>query len=98
MLISGGENVYPAEVEAVYREYPGIREVAIVGIPHPTWGEVGRAYIQLEPGFVLDRKNLEEWARERIAPFKLPREVVVEKDLPRTASGKIRKHLLANRS
>ncbi|HIL80479.1 MAG TPA: long-chain fatty acid--CoA ligase [Myxococcales bacterium] len=98
MLISGGENVYPAEVEAVYREYPGIREVAIVGIPHPTWGEVGRAHIQLEPGFVLDRKILEEWARERIAPFKLPREVVVEKDLPRTASGKIRKHLLAKRS
>jgi fatty-acyl-CoA synthase len=97
MLISGGENVYPAEVEAVYREYPGIREIAIVGIPHPTWGEVGRAHVLLEPGFTLDQRTLEEWARERIAPFKLPQEIVVETNLPRTASGKIRKHLLGGR-
>jgi fatty-acyl-CoA synthase len=94
MLISGGENVYPAEVEAVYREHPGIREVAIIGIPHPTWGEVGRAHILLETGYTHDPKSLEEWARERLAAFKMPREFVIEAEFPRTASGKIRKHLL----
>lgn len=98
MLISGGENVYPAEVEAVYREHPSIREIAIIGIPHPTWGEVGRAHILLEPGYTHDPKSLEAWARERLAPFKMPREIVIEAELPRTASGKIRKHLLRGAS
>jgi fatty-acyl-CoA synthase len=97
MLISGGENVYPAEVEAVYREYPGIREVAIVAVPDPTWGEAGRAHLILEAGHVLSERALQEWARRRLAGFKLPREIVIEDEFPRTASGKIRKHLLRGR-
>ena len=96
MLISGGENVYPAEVEAVYREYPGIREVAIVGVPDPKWGETGRAHVILDSGHVLDQEALLAWARQRLASFKLPREIVIEEEFPRTASGKIRKHLLGN--
>jgi fatty-acyl-CoA synthase len=95
MIISGGENVYPAEVEAVYREHPSIREIAVVGVPDPRWGEVGRAHVLLEPGHALDRDALDAWARERLAAFKIPRHYVVEKELPRTASGKVRKHLLA---
>ncbi|MFP6639947.1 MAG: AMP-binding protein, partial [Myxococcota bacterium] len=97
MFISGGENVYPAEVEAVYREHPAIREIAILGVPHLEWGEVGRAHLVLEPGEELDEAALHSWARERLAPFKLPRDYVLEEELPRTASGKIRKQLLTGR-
>ena len=94
MLISGGENVYPAEIETVYREHPSIREIAVVGIPDPTWGEIPRAHILLEPEMTLDPDSLEQWGRERLAAFKLPRKIVIEEDFPRTASGKIQKHLL----
>jgi len=94
MLISGGENVYPAEIEAVYREHPAIREIAVVGVPDPKWGEVARAHILLEANQSLDTDQLEIWGRERLAAFKVPRRIVIESDLPRTASGKVRKHRL----
>ena len=94
MIISGGENVYPAEVEGVYREHPGIREIAVVGVPDDRWGEAGRAHLLLEPGIDFDRDALDAWARERLAAFKIPKHYVIESDLPRTASGKIRKHAL----
>jgi fatty-acyl-CoA synthase len=94
MLISGGENVYPAEIEAVYREHPSIREIAIVAIPDERWGEVPRAHILLSEGAQMDVGALRAWGRERLADFKLPRQFIVESSLPRTASGKIRKHLL----
>jgi len=94
MIISGGENVYPAEVEAVYREHPGIREIAVVGVPDERWGEAGRAHLLLEEGVPFDRAALDAWARERLAAFKIPKHYVIEQDLPRTASGKIRKHAL----
>jgi len=95
MIISGGENVYPAEVEAVYREHPSIREIAVVAEPDARWGEVGRAHVLLEAGHALDLGALDAWARERLATFKIPRRFVIEDDLPRTASGKIQKHKLA---
>jgi fatty-acyl-CoA synthase len=94
MLISGGENVYPAEIEAVYAEHPAIREIAVVGIPHPRWGEVGRAHVVLEAGHALDPEALLAWGRERLAKFKLPAEFVAVPSLPRTASGKVQKHRL----
>ena len=94
MIISGGENVYPAEVEAVYREHPSIREIAVVGEPDEHWGEIGRAHVVLEHGCALEPDALEAWARERLAAFKIPKRFMVEDDLPRTASGKVRKHLL----
>ena len=94
MYISGGENVYPAEVEATYREHPQIREIAIVGEPDPRWGEVGRAHVLLEPGPPLSLAALQSWARSRLAPFKIPQSLVIEESLPRTASGKVQKHLL----
>ncbi len=94
MIISGGENVYPAEVEAVYREHPDIREIAVVGVPDERFGEAGRAHLLLEPGARFDRTALDVWARERLAVFKIPKHYVIEEELPRTASGKVRKHAL----
>jgi fatty-acyl-CoA synthase len=95
MFISGGENVYPAEVEAVLREHPSVREIAVVGVPDERWGEVGRGHVLLEAGHELDAESLTAWARERLAAFKLPKTFVVESELPRTESGKIKKHELA---
>jgi fatty-acyl-CoA synthase len=94
MYISGGENVYPAEVEAVYAEHPAVREIAVVGRPDPKWGEVGRAYVVLAPRCSLDPADLLAFGRERLAAFKLPREFVAVESLPRTASGKVQKHRL----
>ena len=94
MFISGGENVMPAEVEAVFREHPSIREIAVVGEPDPKWGEVGRAHLLLKEKAELSFSQLDAWARPRLASFKLPRRYLVEDEFPRTASGKIQKHLL----
>ncbi len=94
MYISGGENVYPAEVEAVYSEHPAVREIAVVGLPDPKWGEAGRAYVVPAPGCALDPEALLAWGRERLAAFKLPREFVALPSLPRTETGKVQKHRL----
>jgi fatty-acyl-CoA synthase len=94
MFISGGENVMPAEVEAVFREHPSIREIAVVGEPNNEWGEVGRAHLVVEGERAPSFTELDTWGRARLAAFKLPRRYLVEKEFPRTASGKIRKHLL----
>jgi fatty-acyl-CoA synthase len=94
MYISGGENVYPAEVEAVYEEHPAIREIAVVGVPDERWGEAGRAYVVSAEGAPLDGEALLGWGRERLASFKLPREFVAVARLPRTVTGKVQKHRL----
>jgi fatty-acyl-CoA synthase len=95
LYISGGENVYPAEVEAVLEGHPAIREAAVVGVPDERWGEVGRAFVALEPGATLDPAELDAFARERLAKYKLPQSVVTLKELPRTETGKIQKWKLA---
>jgi fatty-acyl-CoA synthase len=97
LYISGGENVYPAEVEAVLESHPAIREVAVVGRPDERWGEVGCAFVVLEPGAALDAAALRAFARERLAGFKIPQSVVALKELPRTETGKIQKWKLAGR-
>lgn len=94
MFISGGENVYPAELEALFLEHPAIREIAIVGVPDPEWGEVGRAHVVMQEGQTLNVDTLSDWARKRLAAFKVPRRFLPETELPRTASGKIKKYLL----
>jgi len=96
MFISGGENVYPAEIEAVYGEHEQIAEIAVVGVPDEKWGEVGRAYVVPENGAHLDSDALTAWGRERLADFKLPRSFVTVRELPRTATGKVQRHLLAD--
>ena len=96
MYISGGENVYPAEIEAAYVEHEAIHEVAVVGVPDEDWGEVGRAYVVMENGARLDPAALLAWGRERLADFKLPRSFVALPALPRTATGKVQRHLLGD--
>jgi fatty-acyl-CoA synthase len=95
MYISGGENVYPAEIEAVYEEHPSIQEIAVVGVPDPKWGEVGHAYCLMVPGTELDPEALLAWGAERLADFKLPKRFLSVTELPRTATGKVQKDQLA---
>ena len=94
MFISGGENVYPAEVEACYGEHPAVREIAVLGVPDERWGETGRAHVVLQANAVTNPDALEAWGRERLAGFKIPSHWIFERDLPKTASGKIQKHKL----
>ncbi len=96
MYISGGENVYAAEVENHLASHPAILEAAVIGIPDPRWGESGCAYLLLRPGHAMPTQpELESFLRERLAAYKLPRKVIRVDDFPRTAAGKIQKHLLS---
>ncbi len=94
MFISGGENVYPRQVEAVYEQHPAVLEIAVVGVPDERWGEVGRAYVVPRDGATLDPDALRAFGRKHIAAFKVPASFVVVKELPRTASGKVQKFKL----
>jgi fatty-acyl-CoA synthase len=97
MYISGGENVYPAEIERVYAEHPDVREIAVVGVPDPKWGEVGWAYVVPARGARIDGEALRAWGSERLARFKLPKRFLEVAELPRTETGKVQKHRLAER-
>jgi fatty-acyl-CoA synthase len=94
MFISGGENVYPAEIESVIAELDVIAEVAVIGAPHPKWGEVGRAFIVLKAGAVFDYAGILDHCREKLARYKVPREVRLVDTLPHTGTGKIAKREL----
>lgn len=90
MIISGGENVYPAEVENAIFGHPHVNEVAVIGIPHEKWGEAVKAVVSPKQGVEeVDTESVMAWARERIAGFKVPKSVDVIAELPRNASGKI---------
>ncbi|WP_433790604.1 acyl-CoA synthetase [Actinoplanes sp. CA-252034] len=91
MFISGGENVYPAEVEAAIFEHPAVAEAAVVGVPDETWGEVGRAFVVPAPGASLTPGDVPEFLSGRLARYKIPVYVDVVDDLPRTGSNKVRK-------
>ncbi|GAA1777053.1 long-chain fatty acid--CoA ligase [Luedemannella helvata] len=91
MYISGGENVYPAEVEAALAELPGVAACAVVGVPHARWGEVGFALVVPRPDADLDEAAISEHLVARMARYKVPRYIRFVEDLPRTASGKVRK-------
>ncbi|MCV0429670.1 MAG: AMP-binding protein [Roseibium sp.] len=94
MFISGGENVYPAEVEKVLVSHQAILEAVVIGVPDEKWGEVGAAYLIARPGESLDLKALPKWCRQRLAPYKIPKSFSIVEDLPRTAAGKVRKNIL----
>ena len=85
LIISGGHNVYPAEVEAVLSRHPGVSEVAVVGVPSAEWGETVVAYVVGDP----DLASLDELTAAELAPFKRPREVRIVDTLPRNALGKV---------
>jgi fatty-acyl-CoA synthase len=94
MFISGGENVYPAEVEKVLVTHPAILEAVVVGVADARWGEVGAAYLIARPGETIDLVALPDWCRSRLAAYKIPKSFTVVEDLPRTAAGKVRKNVL----
>jgi fatty-acyl-CoA synthase len=96
MIISGGENIYPTEVEAVLAAHPAVQDVAVVGVPDAKWGESVLAAVVLRGGVGAGEGELQAWCRERLAGFKRPRAYVflTEAELPRTATGKIRHRAL----
>jgi fatty-acyl-CoA synthase len=91
MIISGGENVYPAEIEQIIMEIDAVQSVAVVGIPDPMWGEVPCAFVELRPGGVLGEDFLKDYLSNRLARYKIPKKLVIVDGLPRTSSGKITK-------
>ncbi len=91
IIISGGENIASIEVEQVVIDHPAVAEAAVVGVPHPHWGETPCAVVVPEPGFTVEAEALIAFCRERLAHYKCPTSVVVVEELPKTASGKIAK-------
>jgi long-chain acyl-CoA synthetase len=98
MIVTGGENVYSGEVEAVILEHPAVREVAVFGIPDPQWGELVAACVVLKSGVNISVEALIVHCRERLANYKVPRHLELsEPDLPKNGSGKVLKRLLRER-
>jgi fatty-acyl-CoA synthase len=94
VIISGGENISSVEVEGVLLRHPAVQEVAIVGVPHPRWGEAPHAFVVLRRGAVASEDELREFARTHLAHFKAPHGVTFVEELPKTATGKIQKYVL----
>ncbi len=97
VVISGGFNVYAAEVEAALATHPGVLEAAVVGEPHPDWGEVVVAYVVPRPGATITSDELDALARTLLSGYKCPRRVEIAADLPKNPSGKIQKSALSRR-
>jgi fatty-acyl-CoA synthase len=94
LIISGGENVSSVEVEKALAAHPAVAEVAVVGMADERWGEVPRAFVSLRPGQSVSSEELRAFARERLAGFKVPREIVVLDELPKGGTGKVQKRIL----
>ncbi len=94
LIISGGYNVYPAEIEGYLNEMPGVAESAVVGVPHPDFGEVGVAVVIAKPGAALQPEALIADLKARLANFKIPKRCFVVAELPRNTMGKVQKNLL----
>jgi acyl-CoA synthetase (AMP-forming)/AMP-acid ligase II len=94
MIIRGGENISPEEVENALYAHPAIEEVAVIGVPDPEWGQEPKAIVVLKKGETATAEELMEFCRERLASFKRPRSVVFVDTLPRTSTGKILKRTL----
>ncbi|MCB0580491.1 MAG: long-chain fatty acid--CoA ligase [Phaeodactylibacter sp.] len=94
MFISGGENVYPAEVERVLQSHGGVSEAAVVGVPDAKWGEVGKAFVVRRPGVQLSETDLREHCRNLLARFKVPRYIIFVEELPKNDTGKINRAAL----
>lgn len=94
MIISGGANIYSAEVEFVLRENPKIAAVAVIGVPDEKWGEAVKAFIILRPNQEATEEEIINWSRDKIAGYKIPKSVDFVSELPMTATGKVRKNIL----
>jgi acyl-CoA synthetase (AMP-forming)/AMP-acid ligase II len=89
MIVSGGENIYPAEVENALFHHPDVADVAVIGVPHEKWGEAVKAIVVAKPGRAVSERTLIDHARSRIAGFKVPKSVDFVAAIPRNAAGKI---------
>jgi acyl-CoA synthetase (AMP-forming)/AMP-acid ligase II len=94
MIISGGENIYPAEIENLLMKHPGVADGAIIGVPDPTWGESVKAVVVLKEGAELQELELIDWMRERMAHYKCPKSVDFVDAMPRNPTGKLLKRVL----
>jgi len=94
LIISGGYNVYPAEIEGFINELPGVAESALVGVPHPDFGEVGVAVVIAKAGQQLDAEAIIATLKKQLANFKIPKRCFVVAELPRNTMGKVQKNLL----
>ena len=97
MIVSGGENIYPIEVEEVISQHPAVVEVAVIGVPDERWGETVKALVVLAPGAAVETDELVAFARERLAGYKLPRSVEFVAELPHSPAGKVLKRELRAR-
>jgi fatty-acyl-CoA synthase len=94
MIVSGGENVFPAEVEDLLGTYEGVQEVAVVGVDDPDYGKRLRAYVVPADGVTLDEQTLKDHVKSNLARYKVPREIVFIDEMPRNPAGKIVKRNL----
>lgn len=94
MIISGGENIYPAEIENHLMKHPAVADSAIIGVPDATWGEAVKACVVLKPGAQVTEREVIDWMRERLAHYKCPKSIDFVEALPRNPSGKILKRML----
>lgn len=94
IIIRGGSNIAPLEVEAVLYQHPAVREAGVVGVPDPAWGEVVRAYVALKPGQSVTERELHSFLQERLAAYKVPEAIVFLPDLPKGLTGKIHRKTL----
>jgi len=97
MFISGGENVYPAEIEAVLYRHPGVHQCAVIGLPDPKWGEAGLACIVLKPSVKVSAEDFLEYMRQNLASYKVPKRIEIMDELPISGAGKILKRELKER-
>jgi len=99
MIISGGENVYPSEIESILGRYPGVKDVAVIGVPHEKWGEAVHAVLVMHEGVATVESDVLTWCRDQMAGYKRPRSVafIAEAEMPRTATGKILHRVLRER-
>jgi fatty-acyl-CoA synthase len=98
VVISGGENISTIEVEQALAAHPAVMEAAVVGVPDARWGEVPKAFVVRRPGATVTAAELRDFSRDRLARFKVPREIVFREELPKTATGKIQKFVLRSGS
>src|SRR4029079_274512 len=98
MYISGGENVYPGEVEAALVAHPEIAEAVVIGVPHSLWGEVGCAFVVARSGTAPDPEEVVAFAKKNLAGYKVPKSVIVMQDFPRLGSGKPDRRAIAERA
>jgi long-chain acyl-CoA synthetase len=95
LIITGGENIYPREIEEVLFEHPAVQEAAVVGVPHPFGGEIAKAFVVLKPGATATKKDITQFAAERLSKHKVPRAVEFRTELPKSAAQKVLRRVLA---